>query len=158
MKRLAFLIFALTAFMLGMGTMQPATPPPLRFVAIEVRIDPMGEALGAYQVEVTLPGGRLVGVEGGSAESFASPPHYDPRALHSGGRERVIIAALADQAPPVSREAVVAVLHYAVAGEVELEPKCVLIAAGDEAANRLNATSRAVVAEPVPLTNEGDGP
>ena len=154
----SLLIFALAAFMLGAGAVQPVAKSTVRFVAIEVHIDPSGHSLGAYQVEIVMPGARLVGVEGGIDESFASPPHYDPRALHNGGQERVIIAALAEGLDRVAHETVVAVLHYAIDSDIEPDPRCVLIAAGDDAANRLHPACRVILVELQPQLNEGDEP
>ena len=64
----------------------------VRFTTVDIRIDPAGKALAAYQIEFVADVSRvkLVGVEGGDHPAFASPPYYDPAALT---RNRVIVAA-----------------------------------------------------------------
>lgn len=68
------------------------------FAAFDVFIEPRGEALAAYQVEVRAEVGaaagsiKIVGIEGGEGAAFADAPYYDVRAMQS---ERAIIGALA---------------------------------------------------------------
>ena len=63
-----------------------------RFAAIDIRIDPRGRPLAAYQFELKdeSEAATIVGVEGGEHAAFAAPPHYDPAALAGG---RIIVAA-----------------------------------------------------------------
>jgi hypothetical protein len=62
-----------------------------RFVAMDLIIDPKGEPLAAYQIEITAPAGvKIVGVEGGQHPEFRKAPYYDPKAIQS---DRLIIAA-----------------------------------------------------------------
>jgi hypothetical protein len=70
----------------------PATDQAVRFTTVDVRIDPAGKPLAAYQVEFIADASRvkLVGIEGGDHKAFAPPPYYDPAAL---SRNRVIVAA-----------------------------------------------------------------
>jgi hypothetical protein len=62
-----------------------------RFLAMDVFIDPKGEGLAAYQLEITAPAGtKIVGVEGGEHPEFRKAPYYDPKGIQ---RERLIVAA-----------------------------------------------------------------
>jgi hypothetical protein len=62
-----------------------------RFVAMDLIIDPKGEPLAAYQIEITAPAGvKIVGVEGGQHPEFRKAPYYDPKAIQS---DRLIVAA-----------------------------------------------------------------
>lgn len=62
-----------------------------RFVAMDLIIDPKGEPLAAYQIEITAPVGiKIVGVEGGQHPEFRKAPYYDPKAIQS---DRLIVAA-----------------------------------------------------------------
>ena len=64
---------------------------PIRFLSVDVFIDPKGEPLAAYQLEITAPTGvKIVGIEGGEHPEFQKAPYYDPKAIQS---ERVIVAA-----------------------------------------------------------------
>lgn len=64
---------------------------PVPFLAMDVFIDPKGEPLAAYQLEITAqPGVKIVGIEGGEHPEFRKAPNYDPKAIQS---ERVIVAA-----------------------------------------------------------------
>ena len=68
-----------------------STSAQTRFVAMDLIIDPKGEPLAAYQVEITAPPGvKIVGVEGGQHPEFRKAPYYDPKAIQS---DRLIIAA-----------------------------------------------------------------
>ena len=64
----------------------------VRFVMVDVMLDPGGLPLAAYQIELTAsePEVKIVGVEGGDHAAFAEPPYYDPAALSD---HRIIIAA-----------------------------------------------------------------
>jgi hypothetical protein len=67
-----------------------------RFVAMDVFIDPKGEALAAYQLEIAAPGGcKIVGIEGGEHPEFRKAPYYDPKGMQ---RERLIVAAFSTAA------------------------------------------------------------
>lgn len=82
------------ALLLALTTLAaaPATDESVRFAAIDVRIDPAGKPLAAYQIEFVADASRvkLVGIEGGDDKAFAQPPYYDPSALN---QNRVIVAA-----------------------------------------------------------------
>src|SRR5687767_11940811 len=70
----------------------PSTDEAVRFAVVEVRIDPSGKPLAAYQLEFIADATRvkLVGIEGGDHAAYAQPPYYDPAAL---SQNRVILAA-----------------------------------------------------------------
>ena len=92
----------------------PATQS-IRFESIDVRIDPRGTPLAAYQVEITAdtPDAKLVGIEGGDAAAYREPPYYDPAALN---QNRVILAALNTSADVPSKAFRAARLHVQLAG------------------------------------------
>lgn len=110
------------------------------FAAFDVFIDPRGEALAAYQVEVRAEVGaaageiKIVGIEGGETAAFADAPYYDVRAMQS---ERAIIGALARDlgadAPKVrTRVARIHVMAEGVAAKLVADQLVVnLQAAGD---------------------------
>ncbi len=87
-------LLALVALAFGATTRQPDAPPPpaqptpaasIRFLAFDLYIDPHGQPLAAYQVEITSEAGpitTLVGIEGGDGV-YSHAPYYDPEALHS---------------------------------------------------------------------------
>lgn len=100
MKRVvAILLFGAALLLVGGASDGPAYSPATqtiqsvpRFAAVNVYIDPKGEPLAAYQLELTCCGGgaKLVGIEGGEHAAFAEPPYYDPRA---NVQNRIILAA-----------------------------------------------------------------
>lgn len=64
---------------------------PVRFIAVDVVLDPKGQPLAAYQIEIRAePGVKIVGVEGGEHPEFRKAPHYDPNAIQT---ERLVAAA-----------------------------------------------------------------
>jgi hypothetical protein len=102
----------------------PAMPEPVRFVAVDVRIDPLGHPLAAYQIEIVADPDRvrLVGIEGGEHPAFREPPFHDPAAL---GGARIILAGLSTR-PDLPRSSTrVATLHLGVTGNAppRLEPR-----------------------------------
>ena len=68
-------------------------PAAVRFEYIDIYIDSGDVPLAAYQFELTDAGGsiKIVGIEGGEHEAFATPPYYDPKALKNN---RVIWVAI----------------------------------------------------------------
>jgi hypothetical protein len=92
----------------------PATERGVRFTTVEVRIDPKGVPLAAYQVEfVADESVKLVGIEGGEHAAFKIPPYYDPAALSN---HRVIIAAFNTSGDLPKSETRVARLHVQISG------------------------------------------
>lgn len=91
------------------------TAQEIRFVTVDVLVDPAGSTLAAYQVRVEDAAGhaKLVGVEGGEDRSFTAPPHHDPRALQGGA---VILAAFDETDAGPRGETRVARLSFAVEG------------------------------------------
>jgi hypothetical protein len=72
--------------------LQAVAAEPIRFVAIDIFIDPKGEPLAAYQMDIKLAdGAKIVGIEGGEHPEFRKAPFYDPKAIQS---QRIIVAAL----------------------------------------------------------------
>lgn len=110
------------------GDAEVAAPGP-RFEARDVWVDPAGEPLAAWQVEVEDPSGRavLVGVEGGEHPAFAEPPYYDPEALRKG---RVVIAAFDTGEDVPSGRTRVARLHFQLdpGGEPDFQVKLTVAA------------------------------
>lgn len=113
-------------------------PTAVRFEYIDVYIDSGDVPLAAYQFELTDATGsiKIVGIEGGEHEAFATPPYYDPEALKNN---RVIIAALSTAADLPTGRTRVATVHVQV--EVDLIPEISinLTTAGDVQGNELDA-------------------
>ena len=88
----------------------------VRFEAVDVYVDAGEVPLAAYQFELAVEIGEatLAGVEGGEPPAFASPPYYDPAALH---QQRVIIAAFQTRGDLPRGRTRVARLHMRVVGE-----------------------------------------
>ena len=94
----------------------PATSDPsVRFTTVDIRIDPDGKPLAAYQVEFVADASRvkLVGIEGGDTKAFAQPPYYDPAAL---SQSRVIVAALNTGKDLPAASFLAARLHVQISG------------------------------------------
>ena len=97
------------------GEVSKSSTRAVRFTTVDVRIDPKGTALAAYQISLAAPKSvELVGIEGGDDPAFRDPPYYDPRALRNNG---VILAAFntGSDLPKSSFRA--ARLHLQVLGE-----------------------------------------
>jgi hypothetical protein len=77
---------------------ETAAPPDtcaadsVSFMPLNVYIDPGGQPLAAYQVELSDTSGSstIVGIEGGEHPAFHQPPYYDPAALQA---YRIVLAA-----------------------------------------------------------------
>lgn len=126
------------------GRVKPAGPsyktvePKVRFVPLEIYIDPQGKPLGAYQFELKARTGqiRIVGVEGGAHSAFNRAPYYDPAAL---AQERIIIAAFStDEGLPTERTRV-ATVHLQVTGETEPDYQLHLMVAADDEGQSIDA-------------------
>ena len=130
---------------------RPADAPAKgRFFALDVVIGSGSAGLGAYQVEITpIDGDRaqLVGIEGGDAGVYADPPSYDPAALHAvAGFERVILAAFTAEGPAPVGKTRVARLHFHCEAGPAPRFAIRLMAAGESAGKRINASARLVPA------------
>lgn len=167
-RRHAWWIAAGTAgFVLAAAAARAPEPPPaaeasetVRFVPLDIYVDPAGAPLAAYQFELRDREGdgaeiTLAGVEGGEPGGvFAAPPAYDPAALHPAPGEpaRVIVAAFStENAENLPRARTrVARLHLQVTGAA-FTPDSVTLelrAAGDAESRRIDATIEAVPGEP----------
>ena len=112
MKLLA-IILALLSLPLTLAA-GPASEQAVRFTIVDVRIDPKGTGLAAYQIEFVADARvKLVGIEGGEHAAFAQPPYYDPAAL---SRNRVIVAAFNTSSDLPKSETRVARLHVQITG------------------------------------------
>lgn len=109
-----------------------------RFAAFDIRIDPRGRPLAAYQFDLSDPSSiaTIVGVEGGEHAAFTNPPYYDPAAL-SGGR--IIIAAFntGDDLPTTSTR--VARVHMQISGKQSPQLLIKLQAAGTSGGSSIEA-------------------
>lgn len=94
-----------------------STLPSPRFVSIDILIDPQGEELAAYQIDINAESSnvKLVGVEGGAHPAYSNPPYYDPAALN---QNRVILAALSTAKDLPRTKLRVARLHLQVMSEM----------------------------------------
>jgi hypothetical protein len=124
MKRPARVLVAVLAALslqAGAGTGQrPEARESGRFIAVDVYVDPQGEPLGAYQVEISDPSGvaQVVGIEGGDHPAYSEPPYYDPAALNA---HRIILAAFSTSPRLPRTRTRVASIHCRVAGEQDPE-------------------------------------
>lgn len=162
-------ISAMGSWLHGMPADAEQTPPPAptapaaparelsatRFESVDVYVDAGDTPLAAYQVRlnaITLDSPNaavLVGIEGGDAGVFESPPYYDPKALATN---RIVVAAYSLAATlPVGRTRV-ARLHVQLGASQQVRYECKLEVAGDAAANSIAAT-----VEAVPTSTRGDG-
>lgn len=150
-------VMLIAAVMAGLGIasglgMQEGRQPEVRvesgarFRAIDIFVDSGETALAAYQVDVKAVGSAkvtLVGVEGGEHAAFASPPHYDPAALHEDQlRDRIVLAAFNTGADLPAGKARVARIHVQVeGGEPAIE--VVVVAAAGADGTRIEAKATA---------------
>lgn len=136
--RSVFLIGFLLACLTAVTNAQPTTQPITRFVAIDIRIDPLGQPLGAYQIEfkATQADVQLVGVEGGETQPYKHAPFYDPNALQ---QSRVVIAAYSTESSLPTTLTRVARLHLQIKGDVAPTYELKLIVAGDKDAKPIDA-------------------
>lgn len=100
---------------LGEEDCEPTRVGDTRFEAWDLFVDSGSQPCAAWQVEVVDERGlaQLVGVEGGEHPAYATPAHYDPRALLGG---RVVLAAFQLDGPLPSGRAHVARLHFQIRG------------------------------------------
>lgn len=120
------------------------------FATIDIRIDPLGKPLAAYQFELTSEDATftVVGVESGEHAAFnhGRPPYFDPVAKQ-GETDRLILAEYAmpsieaDQLPTASIR--VATVHVMFTGPVNEEKQptiqLALMTAGNPDAERIDA-------------------
>ncbi len=121
------------------------------FVTIDLTIDPKGQPLGAFQIEMTSPDTTfaVVGVEAGKHPAFdhGRPPYFDPIAQQDG-TDRLIVAEYArpelaaDQLPSEAvRVITVHAMLPAVPEDDAPEPliRLTLLAAGNADGERIDA-------------------
>ena len=109
----------------------------MRFVAMDLVIDPQGEPLAAYQVEIKASANaKIVGVEGGEHPEFRKAPYYDPKGIQ---HERLIVAAFstADASKLPNRPTRVLTVHLECEGELKLQT--ILKVAGDARGQKIKA-------------------
>ena len=109
-------IAALVAFAGGAPARADETAPTkARFRAVAIELVVGDEGLAAYQVELVVRSGDalIVGVEGGTAAGFTSPPYYDPAALRAG---RIVLAAFNTKVSLKKGRHRVAVVHLRETG------------------------------------------
>lgn len=131
-----------------------SVPPPSRFEAVDVLVDPGKQPLAAWQVELTgsVPGGavKIVGIEGGESPAYAKPPYYDQKAM---SQDRVIVAGLS-VAPakdlPAGRTRVARIHLQVVGSEMPVQYLVRLMAAANPDAEQLNAAATAELVEKRP--------
>jgi hypothetical protein len=108
-------------FLLTLWLMITAASAQTRFVAMDLIIDPEGEPLAAYQVEIGASSNvKIVGVEGGEHPEFRKAPYYDPKGIQ---HERLIVAAFstADAGKLPNTPTRVLTIHIECEGEPKLE-------------------------------------
>lgn len=129
MKTLAYIVALLFVTM--------AASAQTRFLAMDLVIDPHGESLAAYQVEIKASAGvKIVGVEGGEHPEFRKAPFYDPKGIQ---HERLIVAAFstADASKLPNAATRVLTIHLECEGEPKLET--ILKVAADARGQKITA-------------------
>ena len=114
------------------------SPAAVRFEYVDVYVD-LGDApLAAYQFELedATASIKIVGIEGGEHQAFATPPYYDPKALKNN---RVIIAALSTADDLPTGKTRVATVHIQVPADTKPEITINLTVAGDVEGNETDA-------------------
>lgn len=108
-------------------------------------IDPAGEPLAAWQVELACDPAavKIVGVEGGPSP-WAEAPHYDPKGLEAG---RLVIAAFTLAPRPPAGATRVARIHVQEDEWGDHLIRAKLTAAADPDGRRIGATVRLVPEE-----------
>ncbi len=111
----------------------------MRFEAFDVFIDSGPEALGAYQVELTTPGGRatLVEVAGGPSAAFDRPPYFDPQALLGG--DRVVLGDFYTGPDAPRGRVPVATVRFSIDGPEAMQIGSRVMVAGNAAGRQINA-------------------
>jgi hypothetical protein len=125
------------AYILAFWFAAIAASAQTRFVAMDLVIDPQGEGLAAYQVEIKASAGvKIVGVEGGEHPEFRQAPYYDPKGIQ---HERLIVAAFstADASKLPNRPTRVLTVHLECEGEPKFET--ILKVAGDVRGQKIYA-------------------
>jgi hypothetical protein len=124
----------------------PSPTHAAQFRAYNVIIDPHGQALAAYQIEITSddPHARIVGVEGGDHAAFSKAPFYDPAALQS---ETIIIAAFSTDADAPLEDTRIATVHMMEPDDCDCRYSAKLVVAVDVDGTSIAADLRLAPAE-----------
>jgi hypothetical protein len=163
MKRFMIVILILVLSVLGLTNVaqanRDAADPPNAddpvvagpvFLSIDLTVDPKGQPLGAYQIEMTSPDTSftVVGVESGEHTAFdhGRPPYFDP-VVQKDQTDRLILAEYAKpalKADELPTEVVrVATVHVMVEFTDEPNPEpliqLTLTAAGNAEGERIDA-------------------
>jgi hypothetical protein len=111
-----------------------------RFMPVDIFIDPHGEPLAAYQLELidSHESIRIVGVEGGESPAFAKPPYYDPKAI---AQHRIVVAAFSTAGALPTSKSRVTTLHVVQEGKRNPDLHVKLTAAATPARKRIDATA-----------------
>lgn len=138
---LTLLLAAPLPFMAGAAHLQPAAeeaPTSVRFTAIDITLDPMGQPLGAWQLNVAAiaDGVTIVGIEGGDHPAYADAPYYDPAAIQ---RNRAIIAAYSTDADLPIATTRAARIHLMIEGDQRPDFSVTLTTAADALGEPLDA-------------------
>ena len=112
------------------GAAAPEPTPAVRFVWLDIYVDPHGTSLAAYQFELSAPRGQItiVGIENGTHPAFREPPYYDRRAK---GNNRAIIAAFNTGENLPTEKAHVASIHIMITGDGDPDYQLTLTVAAD---------------------------
>lgn len=109
-----------------------------RFRPVDVIVDPAGQQLAAYQIEIVIRGNaQIIGVEGGEHPAFAAAPYYDPAALNQG---RIVIAAFSTASDVPRTRARIATLHVRESKPTDIGFEAKLITAADSAGAQITPT------------------
>ncbi len=121
------------------GQTYQTQPPKVRFVPLNIYLDPAGTALGAYQFELKILKGnvKIVGVEGSQHQAFKKAPYYDPIALT---KQRIVIAAYTTEKNGPSEKLRIATVHLHITGDREPEFALDLEVAANSEGQALDAT------------------
>ena len=112
---------------LALGSSFDVSPEPVKFIALDVFVDPGGKPLVAWQIEIVcdVNQSKIVGVESGEVPFNLKAPHYDPRAFQGG---RIVIAAFTTEKNPPSGRIRVARLHFLETGSADYASKLITAA------------------------------
>jgi hypothetical protein len=122
------------------GREGPVAADEQRFMPVDIYIDPHGEPLAAYQLELIDRNEsiKIVGVEGGESPAFETPPYYDPKAI---AHHKIIVAAFSTGKVLPTTKSRVTTVHVIQEGRPEPDLRISLTAAANPARERIDATA-----------------
>lgn len=111
-----------------------------RFMPVDIFVDPHGEPLAAYQLELIDRNRsiKIVGVEGGETPAFTAPPYYDPKAI---AHHRIIVGAFSTAKVLPTSKSRVTTLHVMQEGKTDPDLHVKLTAAATPTRVRVDATA-----------------